>query len=62
MPSDFKWMTGFECSAFPQIGADELEETEHYRWWASGLVRVREVGITMIRAVCGRFAVMSRGG
>lgn len=49
MSNDFKWMTGFECSAFPQIGADELEETQHYRWWASDLVRVREAGITMIR-------------
>ena len=47
--TDFQWMTGFECSAFPQVGADELEETQHYRWWASDLVRVREVGITMIR-------------
>jgi beta-glucosidase/6-phospho-beta-glucosidase/beta-galactosidase len=42
-------MTGFECSAFPQIGADELEETQHYRWWASDLARVRDTGITMIR-------------
>jgi beta-glucosidase len=49
MSSDFQWMTGFECSAFPQIGADELEETQHYRWWASDLLRVREAGITMIR-------------
>ncbi len=49
MSHDFQWMTGFECSAFPQIGADELEETQHYRWWASDLVRVCEVGITMIR-------------
>ncbi len=49
MAADFRWMTGFECSAFPQIGADELEETQHYRWWASDLVRVRDVGITMIR-------------
>jgi beta-glucosidase/6-phospho-beta-glucosidase/beta-galactosidase len=47
--ADFQWMTGFECSAFPQIGADELEETQHYRWWASDLARVREVGITLIR-------------
>lgn len=46
---EFQWMTGFECSAFPQIGADELEETQHYRWWASDLARVREVGITLIR-------------
>lgn len=45
----FKWMTGFECSAFPQYGADELAETQHYRWWASDLVRVRDVGIRMIR-------------
>src|SRR5215207_7206534 len=47
--TDFQWMTGFESSAFPQIGTDELEETQHYRWWASDLVRVREVGITLIR-------------
>lgn len=46
---DFEWMTGFESSAFPQVGTDELEETQHYRWWASDLVRVREVGITLIR-------------
>lgn len=46
---DFRWMTGFESSAFPQVGTDELEETQHYRWWASDLVRVREVGITLIR-------------
>jgi beta-glucosidase/6-phospho-beta-glucosidase/beta-galactosidase len=47
--TDFQWMTGFESSAFPQVGTDELEETQHYRWWASDLVRVREVGITLIR-------------
>ena len=47
--NDFQWMTGFECSAFPQIGADELAETQHYRWWASDLVRIRDTGITMIR-------------
>ena len=46
---DFQWMTGFESSAFPQVGVDELEDTQHYRWWASDLVRVREVGITLIR-------------
>lgn len=46
---EFQWMTGFECSAFPQIGADELEETQHYRWWASDLARLRDVGITLIR-------------
>jgi beta-glucosidase len=49
MSHEFQWMTGFECSAFPQIGADELAETQHYRWWASDLLRVREAGITMIR-------------
>ena len=49
MSTDFQWMTGFECSAFPQYGADELAETQHYRWWASDIERVRDVGITMIR-------------
>jgi len=47
--ADFQWMTGFECSAFPQVGVDELEATQHDRWWASDLVRVREAGITLIR-------------
>lgn len=42
-------MTGFECSAFPQVGTDELEATQHYRWWASDLERISEAGITMIR-------------
>jgi len=42
-------MTGFECSAFPQIGADELAATQHDRWWASDLVRVRDLGMTLIR-------------
>ncbi|HMA37020.1 MAG TPA: family 1 glycosylhydrolase [Chloroflexia bacterium] len=46
---DFQWMTGFECSAFPQIGADELAATQHDRWWASDLVRVRDLGMTLIR-------------
>jgi beta-glucosidase len=46
---DFQWMTGFECAAFPQVGTDELEQTQHLRWWASDLARVRDTGITMIR-------------
>jgi beta-glucosidase len=46
---DFYWMTGFECSAFPHIGADELAETQHYLWWASDIERLRDTGITMIR-------------
>ena len=45
----FKWMTGFECSAFPHVGADELAETQHYRWWASDLVRLADLGIEVIR-------------
>ena len=47
--SEFQWMTGFECSAFPQLGTDELDQTQHYRWWASDLVRLRDIGITCIR-------------
>lgn len=47
--TDFQWMTGFECAAFPQVGTDELEQTQHLRWWASDLVRVRDTGITTIR-------------
>jgi beta-glucosidase len=47
--TDFQWMTGFECSAFPQVGVDELDATQHDRWWASDLVRLRDVGITLIR-------------
>src|SRR4051794_20843672 len=42
-------MTGFECSAFPQMGMDELELTQHDRFWASDLLRVRETGTTLIR-------------
>jgi beta-glucosidase len=46
---DFQWMTGFECSAFPQVGTDELEQTQHTKWFASDLVRVRDAGIKVIR-------------
>ena len=49
MAADFQWMTGFECSSFPQVGMDELEETQHYRCWASDLVRLRDTSITMVR-------------
>ncbi len=42
-------MTGFECSSFPQIGMDELDLTQHYQYWASDLVRVRDLGINFIR-------------
>jgi len=48
-PRDFYWMTGFECSAFPQIGADELERTQHYQWWAADLARVQAAGIRLLR-------------
>ena len=47
--TDFQWMTGFECAAFPQVGTDELEQTEHLRWFASDLVRVRDTGVRVIR-------------
>ncbi|MEO8288422.1 MAG: family 1 glycosylhydrolase [Chloroflexota bacterium] len=47
--TDFQWMTGFECTAFPQVGTDELEQMQHYKWFASDLVRVRDVGIKVLR-------------
>ncbi len=25
-------MTAFECSAFPQLGTNELDQAQHYRW------------------------------
>jgi beta-glucosidase/6-phospho-beta-glucosidase/beta-galactosidase len=46
---DFQWMTGFECSAFPQIGADELTATQHDRWWAGDLLRVYAGGVRTVR-------------
>ena len=45
--SEYEWMTGFECSAFPQMGMDELELTQHDRFWASDLLRVRETQPTV---------------
>jgi beta-glucosidase len=48
-PADFEWMTGFECSTFPQIGMDELKLTQHDRFWGSDLVRAREAGCRVLR-------------
>ena len=49
MHADFEWMTGFECSSFPQVGMDELELTQHDRFWGSDLVRAREAGCRVVR-------------
>jgi beta-glucosidase/6-phospho-beta-glucosidase/beta-galactosidase len=46
---DFRWMTGFECSTFPQIGMDELSLTQHDRFWGSDIVRAVEAGCRTIR-------------
>lgn len=46
---NFQWMTGFECAAFPQVGTDELEQTQHYKWWASDLARLQQLGIKVVR-------------
>jgi beta-glucosidase len=46
---DFAWMTGFECSTFPQVGMDQLALTQHDRFWGSDLVRVRESGCRVLR-------------
>ena len=48
-PTDFEWMTGFECTTFPQLGMDELALTQHDRFWGSDLVRAREAGCRVIR-------------
>ncbi len=53
--TDFQWMTGFECSAFPQLGTDELDQTQHYRWFASDLVRLRDAA-ERVRHVLGPIA------
>lgn len=47
--ADVAWMTGFECSAFPQVGMDELALTQHDRFWGSDLVRAVEAGCGTIR-------------
>ncbi|CAN5227038.1 family 1 glycosylhydrolase [soil metagenome] len=48
-PTDFEWLTGFECTTFPQIGMDELALTQHDRFWGSDIVRAREAGCRVIR-------------
>ena len=48
-PADFEWMTGFECSTFPQVGMDELELTQHDRFWGSDIVRARDAGCRVLR-------------
>jgi beta-glucosidase/6-phospho-beta-glucosidase/beta-galactosidase len=48
-PKDFAWMTGFECSTFPQIGMDELALTQHDRFWGSDILRAHEAGCRVIR-------------
>jgi beta-glucosidase/6-phospho-beta-glucosidase/beta-galactosidase len=46
---DFAWMTGFECSTFPQIGMDELSLTQHDRFWGSDILRARDAGCRTVR-------------
>ena len=48
-PEDFAWMTGFECSTFPQIGMDEIALTQHDRFWGSDIVRAQQAGCRVIR-------------
>ena len=42
--ADFEWMTGFECSTFPQVGMDEIALTQHDRLWGSDLLRAMDAG------------------
>jgi beta-glucosidase/6-phospho-beta-glucosidase/beta-galactosidase len=46
---DWAWMTGFECTAFPQAGMDELALTQHDRFWGSDLVLAARAGCRRIR-------------
>jgi beta-glucosidase len=46
----FWWMTGFEGSNIPEIGADEYEWTQHYANWQQDLEQVRQrLDLTRIR-------------
>ncbi len=47
--SDWAWMTGFECTAFPQAGMDELVLTQHDRFWGSDLLAAARAGCTVVR-------------
>lgn len=47
--SDFEWLTGFECTTFPQMGMDELALTQHDRFWGSDIIRARDAGCRVIR-------------
>jgi beta-glucosidase/6-phospho-beta-glucosidase/beta-galactosidase len=47
--ADWAWMTGFECTAFPQAGMDELALTQHDRFWGSDLLLAARAGCTVIR-------------
>jgi beta-glucosidase/6-phospho-beta-glucosidase/beta-galactosidase len=46
---DFAWLTGFECSTFPQVGMDELALTQHDRFWGSDILRALDAGCRTIR-------------
>jgi len=47
---NFWWMTGIEGTTIPQIGADEFEWIQHYRFWNEDLTMIRqELGANAIR-------------
>jgi beta-glucosidase/6-phospho-beta-glucosidase/beta-galactosidase len=48
-PEDWAWMTGFECTAFPQAAMDELALTQHDRFWGSDLLHAARAGCRRIR-------------
>jgi beta-glucosidase len=48
-PADWQWMTGFECSTFPQVGMDELVLTQHDRFWGSDILRALDAGCRVLR-------------
>jgi beta-glucosidase len=46
---DWAWMTGFECTVFPQAGMDELALTQHDRFWGSDLLLAARAGARVVR-------------
>jgi beta-glucosidase len=47
--ADWAWMTGFECTTFPQAGMDELALTQHDRFWGSDLLLAAQAGCRVVR-------------
>src|SRR5439155_23674884 len=48
--SSFVWGTGVECTFLPHLNVDQLEWTQHARFWRDDLKRAcAELGLTHLR-------------